>query len=83
MSRSGEEVALRLEGEAIGPWVDEVKKACEPFLTNGHRLTLDLADVSLVDRSGIALFKELLNARVSIVNCSSYLADRLKEERGS
>lgn len=78
MSAKGEEKALRLEGEVIGPWVDEVRKVCEPLLSNGHRLTLDLADVSFVDRNGIALLKALMNSQVTLVNCSSFLAGQLR-----
>lgn len=80
MSQSGEGTALKLEGELMGPWVTEVKKACEPFLGNGNPLTLDFADVSLVDRAGVALLKELKRARVRLVNCSPFLTEQLKTE---
>jgi hypothetical protein len=56
-----------------------VRKACEPFLNSSSSLTLDLADISFVDRSGIALFKELLNSQVRLVNCSSFITEQLKE----
>jgi ABC-type transporter Mla MlaB component len=80
MSQSGEGTALRLEGELMGPWVIEVKKACEPFLGNGNPLTLNLADVSLVDRTGIALLRELKRAQVRLVHCSPFLTEQLKTE---
>ena len=80
MSESGNGAALRLEGELMGPWVREVKKACEPFLGNDDRLTLDLADVSIVDREGIALLRELKRAEVRMVNCSPFLNEQLKTE---
>jgi ABC-type transporter Mla MlaB component len=80
MSQSGAGTALRLEGELMGPWVIEVKKACEPFLGDGHLLTLDLADVSLADRTGIALLRELKHAQVRLENCSPFLAEQLKTE---
>ena len=80
MSKSGKAAKLRLEGEVMGPWVQEVKKACEPFLGNGHRLTLDLGDVSLVDRDGIALLRELRRAQVRLVNGSPFLTEQLKTE---
>ena len=80
MSASGEGTALRLEGEVMGPWVREVKKACEPFLGNGRQLTLDLADVSLVDREGVALLRELKRAQVRLVNGSPFLTEQLQTE---
>ncbi|HEY7913989.1 MAG TPA: STAS domain-containing protein [Blastocatellia bacterium] len=75
----GEGTALRLEGEMIGPWVEEVRKACEPYLNGGSCLMLDLADISFIDRSGIALLKELLYSQVRLVNCSSFITEQLKE----
>jgi ABC-type transporter Mla MlaB component len=78
VSSRGEETVLRLEGEIIGPWVDVVKTACEPFLGNGHRLTLDLMDVSHVDREGIALLRELMRSQVILINCSPFLAEQLR-----
>jgi ABC-type transporter Mla MlaB component len=80
MGQPGEGMALRLEGELIGPWVIEVRKACEPFLSNGGGLTLDLADVLLVDRAGIALLKEFKRVQVGLVNCSPFLTEQLKTE---
>jgi ABC-type transporter Mla MlaB component len=80
VSQKGEGTALRLEGELMGPWVGEVKKACEPYLGKNNRLTLDLADVSLVDRAGIALLKELKRAEVRLVNGSPFLTEQLKTE---
>ena len=77
-SRKSEGAVLRLEGEIVGPWVEVAKTACEPFLGNGHRLTLDLADVSHVDREGLALLRELMRSQVTLINCSPYLTERLR-----
>jgi ABC-type transporter Mla MlaB component len=80
ISKSVDEAALRLEGELMGPWVAEVNKACKPYLGSGHRLTLDLTDVSHVDRDGITLLKQLLNLRVRLMNGSPFLTEQLKTE---
>ena len=78
--RSSEQVAiLRLEGQAIGPWVEEVRKSCEQALIKNRELVLDLAEVSFADRGAIALFKELINRRVALINCSPLLAEQLKQ----
>ena len=77
----GEATLLRIEGDLIGVWVDEVRKACAPFLRNGHRLTLDLADIALTDRSAIALLKELLDSQVALVNCSAFLSEQLRGDK--
>ena len=78
--RSSSEVAiLRLEGQAIGPWVDEVRKSCEQSFTNNRQLVLDLAEVSFADRSAIALFRELIAREVALINCSPLIAEQLKQ----
>jgi ABC-type transporter Mla MlaB component len=77
--KPGDEAILQLEGEVMGAWVTEVKKACERFVGKGYRLTLDLGDVEYVDRDGVALLGELMKHQVRLVNCSSFLAERLRE----
>ena len=56
-------VLLRLEGQVRGPWVEELRRACDQMLgENGHygnRLVLDLAEVSFIDADGVTLFREL------------------------
>src|ERR1041385_6195531 len=51
----GKSSTLRLEGQIIGPWVEELRKTAEGFRDNGHRVTLDLAEVTFADREGVAL----------------------------
>jgi ABC-type transporter Mla MlaB component len=70
---------LRLEGQAIGPWVEEVRKTAEQALINNQELVLDLAKVSFADRSAIALFRELINRQVALINCSPLMAEQLKQ----
>ena len=70
---------LRLEGQAIGPWVEEVRKTAEQSLIKNQELILDLAEVSFADRSAIALFRELINRQVALINCSPLMAEQLKQ----
>jgi anti-anti-sigma regulatory factor len=76
-------VVLRLEGQVRGPWVDELRRACDQILgTNGHRrdrLVLDLAEVSYIDAEGVTLFRELAARRILVTNCSPFVAEQLKE----
>lgn len=67
---------LRLEGRVIGPWVDELRRACEPL--GGRALTLDLAGVSFVDRRGVELLRTLGAGDVAIIRCSPFVAEQLK-----
>lgn len=76
---NGKTARMRLEGRVIGPYVTEVRSSCERLLDTGRSLTLDLGDVSFVDRNGVSLFKELISRHVSLVNCSPFLTEQLKE----
>ena len=69
---------LRLEGRVIGPWVDELRRSCEPVLDRGARLSLDLSDVSFVDRDGVELFRSLQKRQVMLLNCSGFVAEQLR-----
>jgi anti-anti-sigma regulatory factor len=75
-------VSLRLEGKVSGPWVEELRRACDEILGSlAHRnwLVLDLADVSFIGADGLALFRELMARRVVVTNCSPFVAEQLKE----
>ena len=70
---------LYLEGQVNGPWLAEVKRCCDRVLATARRLTLDLANVSFVDRDAIDLFRELTDRKVTMANCSPFVAEQLKE----
>jgi ABC-type transporter Mla MlaB component len=79
-SNSSEKAAtLRLEGQMIGQWVGAVEKVCEQYLASDRKLTLDLAEVLFVDRSGIALLQDLMRRGVTLANCSPFLTEQLKQ----
>jgi hypothetical protein len=72
-------VRLRVEGRLMGGWVEELRRACDLHaLSDGIRLTLDLADVSFADAAGIELLKELRIRLVTLLSPSSLLAEQLK-----
>jgi len=76
---SSEAVRLRAEGRLTGRWVDELRRTCDLHaLSNGIRLTLDLADVSFADAAGIELLKELRIRLVTLLSPSSLVAEQLK-----
>ena len=74
---TGQRVTLRLEGQMVGPWVDEVRQACEPFLSEGQTIVLDFAAVSFVDRDGVALCRRLRQARATLRNCSPFVKEQI------
>ena len=75
---SGDTPTLRLEGRVIGPWVEELRRSCEPALATGARLSVDLSDVSFVDRDGVELFRSLRKRQVMLLNCSGFVAEQLR-----
>ena len=77
---NGKSARLRLEGQVIGPYVMEVQSSCERLLSTGGSLALDMGDVSFVDQNGVTLFKELISRHVSLVNCSPFFSEQLKED---
>ena len=71
-------VTLRLEGQVSGPWVEELRRSCEQVLATGGRLILDLADVSFIDRNGVALCSCLQSRQVTFLHCSPFVTEQLK-----
>ena len=82
-SESPDGRVFKVEGQATGQWVDELRRVCDEALAhqNGgrHRLVLDLDGLSFLDAAGIALFRELATRNVSFTNCSVFIAEQLKE----
>jgi hypothetical protein len=73
-------VTLRVEGRITGPWVEELRTACNVHaFPDDVQLSLDLADISFADAAGIALLRELRTCGVGL-NCTTpFLAEQLKE----
>ena len=71
-------VTLRLEGQIVGAWTDELATACERVLGEKSTLTLDLGDVTLIDRSGFSLLAALARRGVSFSRCSPFQEEQLR-----
>ena len=70
---------LRLEGQLSGPWTDELDRASESILGARRKLTLDLGDVSLIDRPGLSLLASLSRRSVMLVRCSPFQVEQLRQ----
>jgi anti-anti-sigma regulatory factor len=70
--------AVKLEGRVVGPCVSEVQTYCQRILSEGLRLTIDMAEVSFLDSSGVGLFRDLTSQQVRLLNCSPFLNELLK-----
>ena len=79
---TGQTVTLRLAGQLIGPWVEELRHASEKFLGNGHRVFLDLTEVTYADPAGVALLRGLQARAITLTGCSLFVAEQLKPPGG-
>ena len=76
--KPSEVITLHLEGQVIGPWVEELSRACEPILASGSGLYLDFSSVSFVSREGVRLLWRLRDKQVALLHCSAFVAEQLK-----
>lgn len=74
----GQSITLRLEGSVVGPWVGELEKICEPLVGDGRKLSLDLAEVSFLDESGISLLASLRSRDAKLLNATPFVEEQLK-----
>jgi len=74
--------AIKLEGQLIGPWVDEVSKACPTGTDPSNQIDLDLSALTFVDAGGERLLRELIARGSKVVACSSYVAELMWSSAG-
>ena len=74
-------ITLKLEGRIVGPWVEELRRICEPLLAEDRALTLDLAEVSYVDAEGVATLNGFKSRGVKLKNCSPFVEQQMKSTR--
>ncbi len=67
----------KLEGKLVGPWVAELRQVTDTALAESARLTLDVSDVSFVDREGEDLLRELITRNVRLEHPSGFLRELL------
>jgi ABC-type transporter Mla MlaB component len=73
-------VTLRVEGRITGPWVEELRTACNVHTSpDDVQVSLELADISFADAAGIALLRELRSRGVSLIRTTRFLAEQLKD----
>jgi len=70
---------LRLEGHLAGAWIAELSDACERHFAAGRAVTLDLRDVSLIERAGVDLLVSLSRRAVVLVRCSPFQEEQLRQ----
>ena len=71
------EVVLKIEGKIFGNYKEEFISACEEALKNGDLVSMDLSDVTFIDKEGGAYLKSLGRKKVQLVNKSLFIRDLL------
>jgi ABC-type transporter Mla MlaB component len=64
-------VTLKAEGALVGDWVLLLEGECLRHLAASRQVQLDLADVSVVDRDGLAMLEGLVTEGVGVVRAST------------
>lgn len=69
---------LHLEGHLVGAWITELRDTCERMLADGRRVTLDLGNVTHIERPGLDLLVSLSRRSVVFVHCSLFQEEQLR-----
>ena len=72
-------MTLRLDGQITGRWVELMQGMCEVQLKKGLRVSLDLRNISFVDRDGITVLRSLANRQVKFLNALPFIAEQIRE----
>jgi len=79
LEHSGDQsVTLQLEGRIAEPWTSELRKTCDPLLSEKKFVRLDMAEVSFVDRTGLELLNHLQSRGVLLVECSPFTREQMR-----
>lgn len=70
-------ITFRLEGQLVGPWVDELKQVCEPLAKDGGEFALDLTDVAFVDEAGVTALIGLSASGAKLLHASPFVEAQL------
>lgn len=69
---------LRLEGRLVGPWVSELRQVCEPLISDGTRLAVDLTEVTFADENGVSLLAGLRTRGARLLNALPFVEEQLR-----
>ena len=73
-------IRVYLYGQFTAEYVPEVEKALSGHGANDHQVTLDLANVTFVDRAGMMFLRGAKSAKVVVENIPSYVARWIEQE---
>src|ERR1700677_2443675 len=75
---------LRVEGRITGRYVEELRRACDAHTSlDKIQLSLELADVSFADLTGIELLKDLRRRGVYLMQTNPSMTEQLRDVASS
>ena len=74
-----EMVKIRIDGQISGEGVKLLQKTCKAHLEKGLPLSIDLQNVSFVDRDGIVMLRKLTENKVDLLNASPFIAEQIRQ----
>jgi anti-anti-sigma regulatory factor len=73
-----EMVKIRIDGQISGEGVKLLQKTCKAHLEKSLKLSIDLQNVSFVDRDGIAGLRKLKQYKVEFLNAPPFIAEQIR-----
>lgn len=77
ITRDGDSASqtLRLEGRLVGAWVEVLRKTWNESIApvDGHKVSVDLGEVSFADQEGRTLLLELRRNGAALTNVSEFM----------
>ena len=74
-------VKIRIDGHISGEGVNLMQSTCNAHLEQGLKLSVDLQNVSFVDRDGIAVLRTLQHHQVEFVNIPLFITEQIRKPR--
>ena len=74
------EVVLKVQGQIVGEWVALLESECRELLATERQITLDLSEVSYLDRQAVRLLREFRLGSLGLVNCPPLVEELLTED---
>ena len=74
-------IVLKVEGKLRGPWVTEPERYWQSTRANcrGHRLRIELNDITFVEEQGKVLLAEMLHSGVELVATGPMITSILED----
>jgi ABC-type transporter Mla MlaB component len=74
-------VKIRIDGQISGEGVKLLQNMCKARLEKCLKLSVDLQNVSFVDRDGIAVLRKLQQHKVEFVNAPLFITEQIRKPR--